>query len=170
MGCNQLPKSLLVRAYTYICHHFIFNLLYMKLVFLFLLLCSFAFPSIAQDQIEHLWYNEAKTSKIQIYKAVDGNYYGKIVWLKEPNKDGHPKVDDNNPKEAQRGKPLLNLIIMKKFKKDEDDTYTNGTIYDPKNGKTYDCIITFKGDHLRVHGYVLGMTWLGRTEIFYKTD
>ena len=39
----------------------------------------------------------AEKSQVQIYKDASGKYYGKIVWLKEPNKNGKPKVDDKNP-------------------------------------------------------------------------
>ena len=49
--------------------------------------------SLAQaDPLErNLWYNEEKTDKIQIYKATDGKFYGKIVWLRIPiAEDGKP--------------------------------------------------------------------------------
>ncbi len=39
-----------------------------------------------KDKLEGLWYNAEKTAKIQIYRAVDNKFWGKIVWLKEPNK------------------------------------------------------------------------------------
>ena len=44
----------------------------------------------------------------------------------------------------------------------DDDEYEDGTIYDPKNGKTYSCIITRNGKKLDVRGYV-GFSWIGRT-------
>ena len=126
--------------------------------------------SLAQaDQIERLWYNTEKTAKIQIYKATDGNYYGKIVWLKEPLRDGKPKIDIHNPDKARRSDPVMGLMILKKFKKDGDHGYDDGTIYDPKNGKTYKCKISFDGDKLDVRGYV-GFSFIGRTEVWTKAD
>jgi uncharacterized protein (DUF2147 family) len=93
-----------------------------------------------KDQIEKIWYNKDKTSKIQIYLAKDGAYYGKILWLKEPNdkETGKPRTDKENPDKSLHDTPLLGLLIMKSFKKstDKPDEYTDGTIYDPKNGKT----------------------------------
>lgn len=118
--------------------------------------------SLAQDAIEHQWFNEEKTAKIQIYKATDNKFYGKIVWLKEPLKNGKPKVDDKNPKEAQRKQPLMGLLLLKGFKKESDAVYEDGTIYDPKNGKTYSCIIKHKGNSLDVRGYI-GISLIGRT-------
>jgi uncharacterized protein (DUF2147 family) len=120
------------------------------------------FISLSQDAIEKKWFNEEKTAKIQIYKATDGKYYGKIVWLKEPLKNGKPKVDENNPKELLRKEPLLGLLLLKGFRKEDEINYEGGTIYDPKNGKTYSCIIKNKGSKLDVRGYI-GFSLIGRT-------
>jgi len=121
------------------------------------------------DPVEHLWYNDEKTAKIQIYKAVDGKFYGKIAWLKEPNRDGKPKLDMNNSDKARRNDPELGLLIIKGFKKSEDNLYEDGTVYDPKNGKTYSCKMTLEGDHLNVRGFV-GFSLLGRTAKWVRAD
>lgn len=126
--------------------------------------------SIAQtDPIVGTWFNEEKTAKVRIYKATNGKFYGKIVWLQTPEKDGKPRVDENNPDKDKRNEPLDGLVILKGFEKDGDDEYDDGTIYDPKNGKTYSCIITHKGDKLDVRGYV-GFSWIGRTTEWTKAD
>ncbi len=134
-----------------------------KMLLLLFLLTSIAGKSLAQkDKLEGLWYNAEKSAKIEIYKATDGKFWGKIIWLKEPNENGKPKLDKNNPKEAKRNVPILDLVILKHFVKDGDNLYNEGDIYDPKNGKTYSCKITYKGDKLDVRGYV-GISMLGRT-------
>jgi len=133
---------------------------------LFLLACSLMISKLAAaqtDPIEHIWYNEAKTGKVQVYKAKDGKFYGKITWLKEPNRDGKPKMDINNPDKAKRNDPLMGLLILKHFKKTDEGEYEDGTIYDPKNGKTYDCTMKLKNNVLDVHGYVL-ISLIGRSE------
>ena len=121
-----------------------------------------------KDQLEKTWYNEKKTSKIQIYMAKDGSYCGKVVWLDQPiDKDtGKPKADKENPDEKLRSTPVMNLVIMKGFKKGKDDPneYTDGSIYDPKNGKTYCGKINFKGTTLELHGFLCSLHFLGRTE------
>ena len=121
------------------------------------------------DQVEHLWYNTEKSAKIQIYKAVDGKFYGKIVWLKEPNRDGKPKTDIHNPDDKRHNDPVIGLLILKKFDKDGEHGYENGTIYDPKNGKTYKCKMTLEGNELHVRGYI-GFSLLGRTELWTKAE
>ena len=115
-----------------------------------------------KDPIEAIWNNEEGTAKVQIYRAKNDKYYGKITWLKEPVKDGKQRTDINNPDKTKRDEPLMGLIILKGFEKSGDDEYEDGTIYDPKNGKTYSCIITRKGNKLDVRGYV-GFSWIGRT-------
>ena len=124
----------------------------------------------AQDLLEkNLWYNEEKTAKIQIYKATDTKFYGKIVWLKVPELDGKPKVDVHNPDKSKRSDPIIGLLLLKGFKKNGEKEYTDGTIYDPKNGKTYKCIITPKGDKLDLRGYI-GFSFIGRTTVWTKAD
>lgn len=137
------------------------QLIIKSLVFAFALLSCL--PAFAQkDQIEGLWYNAEKTARINIYKATDGKFWGKIVWLKEPEKNGKPKTDENNPKADKRNTPLIDLPILRHFEKDGAKEYNEGEIYDPKNGKTYSCKITFKGNTLSVRGYV-GISMIGRT-------
>jgi uncharacterized protein (DUF2147 family) len=122
----------------------------------------------AQDPIEHTWQNASKAGKVQIYKAKDGKFYGKIVWLKEPNKDGKPRLDSHNPDEKLRTRPVQGLVILKGFKKDGNE-YVDGTIYDPKGGKTYSCKMTLDGSKLEIRGYV-GISLIGRSETWTKAD
>ncbi len=126
------------------------------------------------DVIIGKWLNQEGTSHIQIFKATNGSFagkfYGKIVWLKEPLKNGKPKVDDLNPNPAKRSVPLMNLQILKDFVYDADDKeWEDGTIYDPKNGKTYSCYMTLEGAKLNVRGYV-GVSMIGRTSVWTRVQ
>ena len=118
------------------------------------------------DKIEGTWFNDIKDAKIQIYKSKDGKFYGKIIWLKEPVKNGKPKLDEKNRNEKLQRQPIVGLVILKGFEKD-GDTYEDGTIYDPENGKTYDCKITYKGKTLSIRGYV-GISMFGRTTVWER--
>ena len=122
-----------------------------------------------KDKIEGLWYNEEKTAKVEIFKATDGKFWGKIVWLKEPNRNGAPKVDEKNPKASLRKRPIMGLQLLRHFSVSDGDTYEDGDIYDPKNGKTYSCKITYRGDKLDVRGYV-GISLIGRTTVWERTQ
>jgi len=121
------------------------------------------------DQIEGLWYNDVKSGKILITRDKDGKFYGKVVWLKEPLKNGKPKVDELNEDEKLRSRPRLGLPVLYGFVKDGDNKYTDGKIYDPNNGKTYSCNMTFKGDKLDIRGYV-GISLFGRTTTWTRAE
>jgi uncharacterized protein (DUF2147 family) len=122
-----------------------------------------------KDPVERLWYNDEKTAKIEIFKAADGKFYGKIVWLKEPLREGKPKVDIHNPDASKRNDPIIGLMILKGFKKDGATEYHDGTVYDPKNGKTYSCKMYYKGDKLEVRGYY-GISIIGRSTTWTKAQ
>lgn len=117
------------------------------------------------------WYNDTKDAKVEIYKGKDGKYYGKIVWLKEPNRDGKPKVDKFNSNEKLKTRPIMGLVILSGFEAQKDGkTYEDGTIYDPKNGKTYSCKITQKdADKLSIRGYI-GISLIGRTSVWTRSN
>lgn len=147
----------------------------MKKFFKFSMLILVVFVSItavraqSNTSIEGYWFNDIKEAKVQIFKHSDGKYYGQIVWLKEPNRNGHPKLDEKNKDEKLRSRPIMGLHVLKGFSKDED-IYTGGTIYDPKNGKTYDCKITPKdANTLAIRGYI-GVSLLGRTTVWTRTS
>src|SRR6202012_4997611 len=111
---------------------------------------AFVSANAQTDKIEGLWYNDIKSAKIQITKENNGKFYGKVIWLKEPLKNGKPKVDELNADEKLRSRPRLGLPVLADFVKDGDNKYTDGKIYDPLNGKTYSCKMTYKGKELDI--------------------
>ena len=122
------------------------------------------------DDVLGIWFNEEKTSKVQIFKE-GTKYFAKVVWLKEPNDKttGKPRVDNLNPDAKLQTVPLLGLVIMKNFVFDGKTEWEDGTIYDPKNGKTYKCYMWFDSPgKLKIRGY-MGVSILGRTTIWTKT-
>jgi uncharacterized protein (DUF2147 family) len=138
----------------------------MKQLIACLLAISISTSSSAQKHaIEKTWYNAEKTSKIRIFKATDGKYYGKIVWLQTPNDpSGIPRTDKENPEEAKKSKPLMDLLILTGFAATKDpNVFEGGKVYDPNNGKTYCGKLTLKENVLDLHGYICSMTFLGRT-------
>jgi len=143
---------------------------------LLLLSGMFAFFSLAlysqAGKVKGYWLTEEGTSQINIYQSTDGKYYGKIVWLEEPMEEGDIKRDKENPDASLRKTPLLDLVMLKGFEYDAaNKEWKNGTIYDPKSGKTYDCYMWFnpgKDDVLQIKGFVLGMRFLGRESTWLR--
>ncbi len=123
--------------------------------------------STAAKKILGEWLTAEGTSKIEIYKEGE-EYSGRISWLKEPDKDGKPKVDENNPDTKLRSRPLLGLTILRGFAFDGEDQWKGGKIYDPKSGNDYSAKMTLVDDHtLDLRGYVL-MPLFGRTETWTR--
>jgi len=109
------------------------------------------------DDIVGNWMTADKTTIVQIMKS-GNNYIGKLIWSKQKNRKDHL-----NPDEAKKEKYLLNSLILTKFEHDGDQSYTNGEIYDPNSGKTYDSNLTLiSKNRLKVQGYV-GITMFGRS-------
>src|SRR5688500_14811232 len=75
------------------------------------------FASAQNNTIEGVWFTDTKEAKIQIYKGTDGKLYGKIVWLKEPLRNGKPKLDDNNPDKQLQKQPVVSMVILKGLEK-----------------------------------------------------
>jgi len=115
------------------------------------------------DKIIGIWVPAKGTSQVRIFKATNGKYYGKVEWLNE-DKD---KLDVENPDESLRKNKIWGLMILKDFTYNAaKNRWEDGTVYDPDNGKTYDCYMWFEGDDnkMTLKGYVLGMKFMGRAE------
>ncbi len=150
----------------------------MKFLFSFLLSAILVFPLQAQDKDESsnagdkligVWQPSDGRSYLKIEK-IGNKYFGRIVWLKEPNdEDGNPRVDKNNPDESLRSTPLKGYRVLKDFVYNtEEKIWEEGTIYDPKNGTTYNCKIELKEENkIEVRGFV-GAAVFGRTDVWTR--
>jgi len=138
----------------------------MRKLFIVSLLAIFGVASYAQDEnkVAGVWLTQDGDSKVTITKDAKGKFNGEITWLKEPLKDGKPKVDDKNPDPKLQSRPTLGLRLLTGFEYNKSNKeWVNGTIYDPKIGKTYKCIMWFEKDPdvLSVKGYI-GFSLIGR--------
>ena len=122
------------------------------------------------DDILGTWLNQEATGKVQIYKE-NNKYFGKLVWLRNPidSITGLPRTDKENPDEKLKSTPIIGLVNLKNFVFNGEDEWSGGTIYDPKNGKTYKCYIQFESQNkLKIRGYV-GVSLLGRNTYWTKS-
>lgn len=119
------------------------------------------------DAVMGKWLNKDGDAHIQIYKS-GSSYDGKLIWLKNPKDEaGKAKVDVKNPSANLKTRPILGLQLLNNFTYD-DGTWEDGTIYDPKSGKTYSCKMTMNGnDKLNVRGY-MGISLIGRTDVWSR--
>ncbi|MFM2269173.1 MAG: hypothetical protein RL757_2614 [Bacteroidota bacterium] len=135
----------------------------MKKIMLIALLFLKVSVSFSQHQITGKWLTQDNDAIIEITER-QGKFFGKIVWLKEPNdKKGVPFTDTENPNPALRQQPLIGLEILKNcyFQKNE---WKGGSTYDPQTGKNYDCTLWLSDNNtLKFRGYwgyfYLTQTW-----------
>lgn len=119
------------------------------------------------DAILGEWLTAEGKARVQIYKTGE-TYAGKITWLKEPEKNGKAVVDDKNPDEKLRDRPVLGMDIVYGFTYDEDNVWTDGKVYDPESGNEYKAKLTLLDNTtLKLRGYVL-IPLLGRSELWTR--
>jgi uncharacterized protein (DUF2147 family) len=120
----------------------------------------------AQDVVGK-WKLDDGSAIVEVYKQGDA-FNGKIVWLQDPTEpDGSPAVDNKNPDAKLRSRKLIGLNMLSGLKKSGAE-YTGGSIYDPGNGKTYNCSMKVEGDVLKVRGSLDKKGLLGRTMDWYR--
>lgn len=138
-----------------------------RIILLFLIFFSHVWASYGthtsdQDAIIGQWQNADGNARFDIYKQ-GGKYFGKITWG-----TGGDTKDSKNPDASKRSRDLVGLVILTDFVFDGKNTWSGGTIYDPKDGKTYACKLTLKGgNQLEVRGFV-GVSLFGRSETWNR--
>lgn len=132
-------------------------------------LCAMALINDNPDALVGFWRTGDGKGVVQIYKQ--GNmYFGKIIWLAEPNDPatGKPKTDVKNEDEKLRSRPIIGLVNLRDFVYKKKNHWDDGNIYDPKSGNDYSCKIEMIDDNtLEVRGYV-GVSLFGRTDTWKR--
>lgn len=154
------------------------KLLKVKLLVLFglLLFSVVSIASVEGDRLLAFWFTDDDDATVEIYREDDA-YFGRIVALKNPlyadatttGMAGQPKVDLNNPDLDKQSRPIVGLNLLRGFIYIGDNKWRKGKIYDPGNGKDYDCNIKLKDDgSLSLRCYI-GFSLFGRTTIWRPT-
>ena len=130
-------------------------------------LAAVASSAFAED-ILGLW--DAGESHVEIYACGD-RLCGRIAALDEPlDEEGKEKLDKNNPEPALQSRPLLGMDLVAGFVRAGKKKWEDGTIYDPRDGKTYKCVMKLQRDgSLKVRGYV-GIPLLGKTVVWTRIE
>ena len=129
----------------------------MKRLLSIILLVLITTSTFAQaDKILGTWLTADKKGNVEIYKTASGVYFGKIVWMSEPNDPatGKPKLDSKNPDTSKRNQTILGSFVFLNYTYD-DGEYTGGKIYDCRDGKTYTGKLWLNSDGtLSMRGYI----------------
>jgi uncharacterized protein (DUF2147 family) len=143
-----------------------------KLLFLVCLLFWFSASAQDENRVLGTWLTQYGDSKVTIKKDSNGKYFGEITWLREPNKNGKPKIDDKNPDFKLKSRPIMGLMILSGFSYEKDDKeWIDGRIYDPKEGKNYKCLMWFDDEPNKLHvkGYI-GFSLIGKEVVWTKEN
>lgn len=124
--------------------------------------------SLSYAQIEGKWKTiDDETGKpksiVEVFKKTDGKYYGKINQLLiKPESNTCNKCKDD-----RKNKPLLGMEVIRGLAKD-GNSFTGGTITNPKDGKSYKTEVVREGNTLKVKAIVLGIAV--KTQTWHKVD
>jgi hypothetical protein len=102
-----------------------------------------------------------------LFVEKDGLYQGRLV--KGFPQPGQPLIETCEKCTGdQKGAPMLGLTIVKGMKRN-GDSYTDGSILDPRDGTVYHAQMELSedGQQLSVRGY-LGIPLLGQTQIWTR--
>ena len=116
------------------------------------LLALIATPAMAADSISGSWITPEKDSVITISKC-GSTYCGRLSkYLVMPD-GGVNQKDVNNPNKKLRTRKLLGSALLTGLK--EAGNLWRGTIYDPRNGKSYRSVVRRKSaNQLEVKGCI----------------
>lgn len=132
-------------------------------IFLLFTVSEMVFSQSNPDDITGTWYSAVKGGSVQIYKS--GNTYsGKLIDLKPAaDKAGNPLSDIHNPDVAQRGRPLIGILLLTGITYNRKKKNWKGKLYDydGAKGNTYDSYLTITPDgSLNIKGF-RGLSFFG---------
>jgi len=141
-----------------------------QILFTFALLISISVTCNAQvDKIVGKWKtiddkDGSAKSIVSIYKATNGQYYGKIEKMFKDSEKLCVECQGANKNKLILGMVIINNLVEK------DGKLTGGTILDPKNGKVYKCNISLESgnDKLNVRGSLDKSGWIGRSQTWLR--
>jgi uncharacterized protein (DUF2147 family) len=135
------------------------------------LLLALAAPVFAQSTPIGRWHSiDDKSGKpkavIEVFDAGQGRLSARIVELLGERKDPNPMC--NACTGARKNKPVIGMVIAWGLRRD-GDTWADGRILDPENGKEYSVKMTLieGGKRMQVRGF-LGLSLLGRTQVWRR--
>jgi uncharacterized protein (DUF2147 family) len=105
---------------------------------------------------------------VQIFEC-SGLLCGRIVWLLRPaSAAGQPDLDYLNPDPVLRQRRLCGLTIIWGMHPNGPGRWSNGWLYDPKDGATYDVTAKLTAPNTISARVYHGVPLLGRTEILTR--
>ena len=113
--------------------------------------------------LEGRWLTGKRKVAVTLFRC-GGDFCGRMDWMAKPRyRGGELKIDRENPDPALRNRPWCGIEIIAGLRPEAPGVWTDGKLYNPKDGETYNLEIKQRGDGLRVRAY-LGVKLLGKSE------
>jgi len=118
--------------------------------------------------VDGIWVNGDGDGWIEL-SVIAGELRGRIIGSPDDPQNARPsRLDEKNPDESERRRPLRGLTILSGFRSAGGGRWAGGRVYDPNSGNTYRGTITLvDADTLRLRGYI-GISLFGRTEVWRR--
>jgi uncharacterized protein (DUF2147 family) len=139
-----------------------------KIVFFLMLLAVTGLRAqTTQNSIVGTWESDEKDVRMEYFQEGD-HYDARLLWgNKIVEADGTTsKKDSKNPDASLRSRDIIGMVSLTGLKWTGED-YTDGKIYDPPTGKTYNCKAWVEGDKLHLRGFV-GFSMMGKTVVWHR--
>ncbi len=83
---------------------------------------------------------------------------GRIVWLWTPNNAaGRARTDSHNPDRTLRTRSLVGIEILQGLRETSPGVWSDGSVYNPDDGRTYTGTIRLRGGGLELRGCALNV-------------
>ena len=143
----------------------------MRIKLIALLLALLPLSAFAQNTPVGKWRTiDDRTGKVksivEVYETTNGTLAAKVLQVLNSDKGPHPLCDAC--KGENHNKPIEGMVIAWGLKPD-GDTWDDGKILDPKNGKVYSAKMTpiEGGAKLEVRGFI-GFSLIGRSQTWIR--
>jgi uncharacterized protein (DUF2147 family) len=136
-----------------------------RLVIFFVISVCLSSTTWVANDVSGTWINADKDAHIKIYSSY-GKFYGQVVWMKAPldSVTKKPQLDKFNKDPKLRSRPVMNMIVLKDLTFDADaQQWKGGTIYNPKDGSSYDVYLKLKDKNMLELRFYLTLESLGKT-------
>jgi len=116
------------------------------------------------------WLTEDNSGVVEIFRcASEDAWCGRLAWFRVDPGDPNPQgLDLRNPDPARRDRSLCGMTFMSGFRPAGPDSWDDGFVYNPDNGKTYHATMALQPDgRLRLRGYI-GVPLLGESQVWTR--
>ena len=94
---------------------------------------------------------------------------GRILWLWDTNDAaGKRRMDAHNPDRALRSRPLIGVEIVRGLRETSPGVWTDGSVYNPDDGRTYIGAVKVRNGRLELRGCALNV--ICQTQVWRRPD